>query len=134
MRLSSAISFSYLLCVAISFIEFVQTDSKYTKLGSDVISNSINTNIRKITHVNLKTQQKLEHGDNNENMGKSTDNEQKETEGEGTEETNKCRDKYPYCPRYVKIYGLDPPFTLCDKDWFIKDGGKYGCKKSCDLC
>ena len=45
-----------------------------------------------------------------------------------------CKDVYPYCDRYVKIYGLDPPFTLCDEDWFINGEGKYGCKQSCNLC
>lgn len=45
-----------------------------------------------------------------------------------------CTDKSPYCISYIRIYGLDPPLTLCDDDWFISDDGWYGCKQSCNLC
>ena len=47
---------------------------------------------------------------------------------------NKCEDNSPYCTRFVKRYGLDPPFTICDQDWFTKADGKYGCRKACALC
>ena len=47
---------------------------------------------------------------------------------------DKCQDNSPYCLRFVKVYGLHPPFTLCDQDWFTKAHGKYGCRKACALC
>ena len=50
------------------------------------------------------------------------------------EDKHKCQDNSPYCLRFVKAYGLNPPFTICDKDWFITANGKYGCRESCGLC
>lgn len=138
MHLSSVIFFSHILCFAISFFAFAQTE--YTKSVSDVKSHTTNTNILKSTKLDFRAQLTWhnsghkELGDKNETMGEATDNKRHETEEQETTEKPKCTDTYPYCYRYVKIYGLDPPFTLCDKDWFIRDGGKYGCKKSCNLC
>ena len=134
MRLSWTIFFTYIFYVAVSFISCAQTTLKYTKPRSNVIDHSTNTNILKSTKLAFKAQLKLELGDKTDTMGEATDNKHHETEEKESAEPHKCRDTYPYCDRYVKIYGLDPPFTLCDKDWFIRDGGKYGCKKSCNLC
>ena len=50
------------------------------------------------------------------------------------EDKDQCKDNSPYCSRFVKVYGLDPPFTICDQDWFTKSDGYYGCRKACDLC
>ena len=47
---------------------------------------------------------------------------------------NTCQDNSPYCRRFVKRYGLDPPFTICDQNWFTKVDGRYGCRKACALC
>ena len=47
---------------------------------------------------------------------------------------NKCQDNSPYCARFVEAYGLEPPFTVCDEDWFTNADGIYGCRKACALC
>ena len=51
-----------------------------------------------------------------------------------SKDIHRCQDNSPYCSRFVKAYGLNPPFTICDQDWFTKSNGKYGCRESCGLC
>ena len=41
--------------------------------------------------------------------------------------TEACEDGNTFCESYVRINE-----DFCNKDWFI--GGKYQCKKSCNLC
>ena len=45
-----------------------------------------------------------------------------------------CKDKNEkHCASYVRKYAKSR-YKICDKDWFVSDGGRYGCKKSCKLC
>ena len=47
---------------------------------------------------------------------------------------NPCEDKdEKNCQSYVKIYAKSN-YKICEKDWFVSDGGRYACKKSCGLC
>ena len=41
-----------------------------------------------------------------------------------------CLDKNGACPIYVNTYGYS---RYCAAQWFVGDG-RYGCKKSCNLC
>ena len=45
-----------------------------------------------------------------------------------------CKDKdETFCISYVRIFA-NSNYKICEKEWFISDGGRYGCKKSCNLC
>jgi len=45
-----------------------------------------------------------------------------------------CKDKdKKWCKTYVETYA-NSHYKICEQDWFISDAGRYGCKKSCNLC
>ena len=130
----------YLVFVVIPNISFGVTDSRYKKYGYPFDGNSPYPYIVGPTQRNITPQEKLildgnqYLGSNNGTTSDSKGSKQPEKEENDADIDKKCKDTYPYCYRFVNIYGVDPPFTLCDKDWFINENGKYGCKKSCNLC
>ena len=130
----------YLVFVVIPSILIEVTASKYKEYGNPFNGNSPYPYISKPTQKNFTLQEKLildgnqYLGHNNGTTSDSTSSKQNGKEESDADIEKKCGDTNPYCHRFVKIYGIGPPFTLCDKDWFISDNGKYGCKKSCDLC
>ena len=45
-----------------------------------------------------------------------------------------CEDGNSYCPTYFNYYGDRYCADTPANQWFVGEGGRYACRKSCGLC